>query len=783
MLKKTIGKKLLSGIMVLTVLGTTLGASTKSVFAFTSSNADVAMTAYNNAFWNPAKNLFWDDTNHTKDEDIWVQACEWDIVMDAYQRTGNSAYLEELKNIYKGGAAKYANFDWYNSSVWFANDDMLWWILGMLRAYEITGDASYRTTAKAGIDRIWATEYDPSDGGIWWTNVSHTSKNSCAESPFVIAACKLAADLGDSSYLTKAKTVYNFQRDNLFNTSTGSVYDSKQFPAGQSTYIDPMNFCYNQGTMIGAGLFLYKATSQSSYLTDAIKACDYLKNVMCDEEGILPAEMDINDQGISKPVAVRYVKMLIDAGQNQYSKWLQKNADMAWAHRDATRNLTIRDWNSYAGTGNIYACEAAGMVGLLQVCVANTTSTYRDPFTVIEAESCDSKTSTMNIDYGNGADENLGGIQNNNYAKYSSVNFGSNGTVGFKARVSVNSDAMGYVDIRLDSTTGTLLGTLNLQQTGSWSNYRYLYAKINNAVGVHDVYLVFRTTAGYQYVCNIDKFYFIENGADINPYKFQALEGEQYDGKSGTIGVGDCPEGGQCLNNIQDGTYAYFNNVDFGTAGAAAINARIATSTDAQGTIEVRLDSVTGTLVGTLTAPAIGTWSNYSTVTVNLMGATGKHTLYLVFKKATGMNYVCNLNWIEFKGYNNIYEAEGTALSHSVGRLDGDGWSANTALDSAGYMIYGPYEKAPEGSRSVVFRMMIDVNNTNNDNVATIDVRDNDSGAVVSQQTITRYMFKQNNIYQDFILNFSGVNSTDKLEYRVYWNDKAYIKVDKIMLR
>lgn len=376
MSKRNLRKKMLIGILSLAMVITPLSLKAAPAYAFETSNADTAMAAFNNAFWNATDNLFWDDTDHTKDEDIWVQACEWDIVMDAYQRTGDQKYLAQLNEVYEGGAAKYANFDWYNTSVWFANDDMLWWIIGMLRAYEITGNSTYLTTAKAGVDRIWATEYDANDGGIWWTNVQHASKNSCAENPFVIAACKLAKDAGDSSYLAKAETVYNFEKSTLFDANTGAVDDSKQFPSGT---VDTMNFCYNQGTMIGAGLLLYEATNQSSYLTDAVKAGDYLKDVMSDEEGILPAEMDMNDQGVSKAIAVRYVMMLVDEGQTQYLPWLRKNADMAWAHRDTTRNLGIRDWNAYAGTGEIYACEAAGMAGLLQVCPTNTASGDRDP--------------------------------------------------------------------------------------------------------------------------------------------------------------------------------------------------------------------------------------------------------------------------------------------------------------------------------------------------------------------------------------------------------------------
>jgi hypothetical protein len=39
------------------------------------------------------------------------------------------------------------------------------------------------------------------------------------------------------------------------------------------------------------------------------------------------------------------------------------------------------------------------------------------------------------------------------------------------------------------------------------------------------------------------------------------------------------------------------------------------------------------------------------------------------------------------------WEAEGPALSHATGHLDGDGWLCQTGIDAPGkHMIYGPYD-------------------------------------------------------------------------------------------
>jgi hypothetical protein len=63
------------------------------------------------------------------------------------------------------------------------------------------------------------------------------------------------------------------------------------------------------------------------------------------------------------------------------------------------------------------------------------------------------------------------------------------------------------------------------------------------------------------------------------------------------------------------------------------------------GSLEIRLDSKTGTLLGTFTPTSTNGWTNWSTATVKLAAATGPHTLYLVGANSTGG--ILNLDWLE----------------------------------------------------------------------------------------------------------------------------------------
>jgi glucosylceramidase len=101
-----------------------------------------------------------------------------------------------------------------------------------------------------------------------------------------------------------------------------------------------------------------------------------------------------------------------------------------------------------------------------------------------------------------------------------------------------------------------------------------------------------------------------------------------------------------------DGAYALYRNVDFG-GGVAGVNARLACNQNGGGncggTLEFRLDSPTGTLVGSVVIPATSGWQTWSTASSAVSGASGVHDLYVIFRAPTGSKTgLGNLNWFQF---------------------------------------------------------------------------------------------------------------------------------------
>ncbi|WP_152344620.1 carbohydrate-binding protein, partial [Mycobacterium tuberculosis] len=87
--------------------------------------------------------------------------------------------------------------------------------------------------------------------------------------------------------------------------------------------------------------------------------------------------------------------------------------------------------------------------------------------------------------------------------------------------------------------------------------------------------------------------------------------------------------GGLNIGYIQNEDYAVYAGLDFGS-GATGFSARVASATSG-GTIEIRLDSIDGPLVGTCVVPGTGGWQTWVTVNASVSGVSGSHDLYLKF--------------------------------------------------------------------------------------------------------------------------------------------------------
>ena len=96
-----------------------------------------------------------------------------------------------------------------------------------------------------------------------------------------------------------------------------------------------------------------------------------------------------------------------------------------------------------------------------------------------------------------------------------------------------------------------------------------------------------------------------------------------------------CSEGGMNVTDITDGDWIKVQGVDFGSTGAAAFTASVASDTQIGfskgGFIEIRLDEDNGTLIGTVPISYTGGFDVWKTETVPVVQAGGVHDIYFVF--------------------------------------------------------------------------------------------------------------------------------------------------------
>lgn len=162
---------------------------------------------------------------------------------------------------------------------------------------------------------------------------------------------------------------------------------------------------------------------------------------------------------------------------------------------------------------------------------------------------------------------------------------------------------------------------------------------------------------------------------NLNP--FQRVEAETIAFSSG-LKTEVCTDtgGGMDVTQISSGDYIKVKNVNFGS-GATSFDARVAAAASG-GSIELRLDSQTGTLISTCAIAATGGAQTWATKNCAVTGATGLHDLFLKF---TGGGFT--FNWWQFSGPGSVDVGTGGTGSGG-GASTGGGPSTGGAATAGG---------------------------------------------------------------------------------------------------
>jgi beta-glucosidase len=122
------------------------------------------------------------------------------------------------------------------------------------------------------------------------------------------------------------------------------------------------------------------------------------------------------------------------------------------------------------------------------------------------------------------------------------------------------------------------------------------------------------------------------NGTVIPPRDLsQPTRAEDFDDYAGVQLVDESKTQGTSVGSTASGQWVKY--ADAALANPGTFTAQVAKATTGTATVQVRLDSPSGRLLGTATVPSTGDVYSYATVTAPLAAATGRHSVYLVLGK------------------------------------------------------------------------------------------------------------------------------------------------------
>lgn len=123
------------------------------------------------------------------------------------------------------------------------------------------------------------------------------------------------------------------------------------------------------------------------------------------------------------------------------------------------------------------------------------------------------------------------------------------------------------------------------------------------------------------------------------------IEAESYNLNSGAKSENNAAlSGGKNVGYIKNNTWIAFTGHVFNQYDT---NFNVLASGATGGTIEFRLGSATGTLIGTTTVSGSTGFTDYKKFSAAITPTTGTHDLYLVFKHPTNTGYLFNIDYLE----------------------------------------------------------------------------------------------------------------------------------------
>ncbi|WP_302625934.1 carbohydrate-binding protein [uncultured Eubacterium sp.] len=251
----------------------------------------------------------------------------------------------------------------------------------------------------------------------------------------------------------------------------------------------------------------------------------------------------------------------------------------------------------------------------------------------IEAEVSDSKNGTsVDKDDKRSGGANVGGSLNGTWLEYN-LDFARNASK-MNITYSCQNGAGGTLEVYVDEISGTPVGKLDTDGTGTWQDYVDATIDVNIPKGKHKVYL--KNVTSKSYTCNLDYFSFESSYENVSArHEAENAHSFTLGGLLGTYSVenSDTFSNGKAIGNINtwpnDGRAYFTTYVRVNRAGEYKLKIAYANATDKNETayINYRINNSSNEGWKEITAPHTGGWNSVGSIETTVTLKAGINTI------------------------------------------------------------------------------------------------------------------------------------------------------------
>lgn len=254
-------------------------------------------------------------------------------------------------------------------------DDEGWWALGLIRAFDVSGDREYIQAAVDIFNDMETGKGTPCGGGIFW-NKDRKYVNAIANELYLSVAASLASRIPENpSYRQIAVDQWTWFKQSGMINEKNLINDGLD---GNCKNNGLQTWSYNQGVVLGGLAELAKLTGDIKYIEAAVPIAKAAIEELSNKNGIL-VETDKcelrdghcgHDGQQFKGIFIRNLRYLNDVAPHQeFKDFILRNADSIWANdKDGANHLGVAWTGPYiAATGPTQSSALDALVAAIAV--------------------------------------------------------------------------------------------------------------------------------------------------------------------------------------------------------------------------------------------------------------------------------------------------------------------------------------------------------------------------------------------------------------------------------